>query len=159
MRLLSPFESGKKGFSLVEFIVAVAILGIAVIPLISAYLMTWKSNIEANKQSRAIMVARWKLERLRSTQGYSGIGTADRDRDSCTLPGHFDDEFDCRIDVTDQPASDGSYEFNRRRVGVTIFYNSRFGGLRTIQCPEAQECLDNNRPDLIGYFTQLDGGS
>lgn len=158
MRLVTLGDADDAGgFSLVEFIVAIAILGIAVVPLISAYLFTWKSNIEGTRRSEAVMVARWKLEQLRSIEGYSGIGTSDRDRGECTLPDHFDDEYDCRIDVTDQSSDD--HEFNRRRVGVTIFYTSRFGGERTIRCPEAQNCVDANRPDLVAYFTELPGSS
>lgn len=151
-----PGDHGRQGFSLVEFVVAVAIVGIGVVPLLSAYYFSWKSTREAERKSQAVMLGRWKMERLRSTQGYALQNNQDRisNGGNCFqfLPEQFRNtnaslekgEFECSVRVRTLSSPP------RRLVELRVFYVSPFGGERTISCREPASC---DRVDFVSYFT------
>jgi prepilin-type N-terminal cleavage/methylation domain-containing protein len=143
-----PGLSAVGGFSLVEFIVAIAVVGIAVVPLISAYYYSWKASMEADNQSEALMVARWKIGRLRSTESYNTISDVNRGNCLTGLSNRLQTKFDCRLRVEqkDDPPRD--------LVKLWIFYESFFGGERTIDCPNGLGNNGCNNPDFVTTFTK-----
>ncbi|WP_448377790.1 PulJ/GspJ family protein [Fervidobacterium sp.] len=69
----------KKGFSLVELLVALAIFGLLAAAILSGLLGVFRVNRSASAEARAVVVAKDYLERARREAGYSGS--------ALTLPG------------------------------------------------------------------------
>lgn len=131
-----------QGFTLIEVLVALALLAVAVVPLITSYVVSWRSSQDAQRRSRAVMLSQWKMEQLRALEGYS---VSSKDRTQCSLKPPYDtpktDLFDCTISVTD------SSEFSdTKRVTVRVLYDSPFGGesivtmTSTFSCHKPQGC-------------------
>lgn len=149
------------GFSLVEFMVALAILGIAILPMVSAYVFSWKSNVEADRRATAVVLARWKLERLRTEKGFAGISAGEsettevyQDRSDCELPDFYHEQtnirYECRVRARDYYNSTTGYEV--KEITLTMYFPSVFGGERTVQCRSVDEC---ETPDFTTYFANL----
>jgi prepilin-type N-terminal cleavage/methylation domain-containing protein len=62
----------KKGFSLVELLVALAIFGLLTAAILSGLLGTFRVNRSAGTEARAVVVAKDYLERARREGTYSG---------------------------------------------------------------------------------------
>jgi prepilin-type N-terminal cleavage/methylation domain-containing protein len=66
----------KKGFTLVEFLIAAAILSFGLLALINLQLMAIRGNHDSKEMTRAIFLAEKKMEELKNTPYSSlGIGT------------------------------------------------------------------------------------
>ena len=67
----------KRGFTLVEFLIATAILSIGLLALINLQLMAIRGNHDSKEMTRAVLLAEKKMEELKNT-AYSSltIGTA-----------------------------------------------------------------------------------
>ena len=57
----------KQGFTLVEFLVATAILSIGLLALINLQLMAIRGNRDSKEMTRAIFLAEKKMEELKNT--------------------------------------------------------------------------------------------
>ena len=62
----------RKGFSLVELLVALAIFGLLAAAILSGLLGVFRVNRSANTEARAVVVAKDYLERARREATYSG---------------------------------------------------------------------------------------
>lgn len=80
MRIQRPRSAGRKGFTLVELIVAIIILVIGVLGLASAAAVVMRQITGSSFQNRAAAVAQSRFERLRAmpcANATDGTATAD----------------------------------------------------------------------------------
>ncbi len=144
-------NSNIRGFTLVELLVAIVILGVAIVPMVDAYVQSWTASIEADRKTRAIMLARWKIERVRSNTSYDALSGIDRS--SCSLPtGYWESdggEYGCEVNVTTVPGSD---TFEAKKIGVKVFFSSVvYKNERTITCTNS---CSISQPDFITYISK-----
>jgi type II secretion system protein I len=98
------------GFSLVEIVVATAILAVALVAVVELFVAATRANGAARDATRATLLALDKVEQLRATDF---AATADEQRDfplggryirrwaADPLPSHEDDALVLRVVVTD----------------------------------------------------------
>lgn len=144
------------GFSLIELLVATAILGVAVAPLVSGIVQSWRVSLEATRQTRAIMLSQWKLEQQLAEVDFANL--QDRSISNCQFESYVptsDGNFECEVDVEDLPQ--GTNNFETKEISVTIHFDSVLtSNRRTIQCSDVNNC---NRPDRVTYRTKVSGGT
>lgn len=131
-------------YTLIEVLVAMALLAVAVVPLMTSYVVSWRSSQDAHRRSRAIMLSRWKLGQLRAVQGFSGVSS--QDRTSCTLKPPYDevktDRYDCTVKVNQYSDFHAAANQNPKRVTVTVLYDSPFGGESSVKLSSTLACLN-----------------
>ncbi len=67
-----PVRTGEEGFSLIEVIAVVAILGIVMAPVLSMYAGASFATLLAGKETTAVALAQERMEELKGT-GYSAL--------------------------------------------------------------------------------------
>lgn len=143
----------KRAFSIVEFLVAVAIVGAAIIPISYAFTMSWEANIDASRRSKAVMLGRWKLEKVRSLNSYEELD--DVPRTDCELPEphweHDGGKYGCEITVRQIDSDHDRYE--AKELAITMFLPSGGEAKKTLQCQSAN-C---SQPDFITMVSKKDG--
>lgn len=150
-------RSSQAGFSLIELLVTIAILGIIMGPMVSAYVFAMQTSIDAQRRSKAVMLANWKVEQLRAEKGFSGLETGTTDKSSCSLPAPYNSsdkgiEYNCEIIVEEVSGTDPN--FAAKKVEIKIFYDSVVtGNERTITCGDASDC---NAADYATYLSKLE---
>ncbi|MFB6226950.1 MAG: prepilin-type N-terminal cleavage/methylation domain-containing protein [bacterium] len=125
-----------EAFTLIEVLVALTLLSVAVVPLTTSYVVSWRSSQDAHRRSRAVMLSQWKMAELRAEDGYE---VTSQSRSECELKPPYDetgsDMFDCTVAV------ESSDEFNdTKRVTVTILYDSPFGGESSVDITMSFSC-------------------
>lgn len=142
----------KEAFSLMELLVAVAIMGVAIAPLVSGIVRSWKVSLEATRQSRAVMLSQWKLNQQLGTVDFGSLQNIQQS--GCNFDSHVpvdNNLFGCEVTVSNQAGSTDNFEV--KKIEVKIFYDSILTGkTRTIQCSDVNNC---GRPDRVTYRTKF----
>lgn len=132
--------SSEAGVTLIELLVTIVILGVIMAPMVEGYVFAWQTSLDAQRRSKAVMLANWKIEELRTTKGYSGLSDVDSiSRTDCTLPDPYgstsgDVKYECSVTVE---AVDGlDPNFAAEKVSLKIYYPSiiKGGETRTVNC-------------------------
>lgn len=126
------------GFSLVEMLVAVAIVGIAVPPLITTYVRSLQSSIAAEDRATAMSAAEWKLADYISRNYYDEMSDEEGSFDEEDVDGAFDN-FDYEITVTETTGA--LDEFQIKKIGICVEFDDVLGtGRRTINHSDPADC-------------------
>jgi Tfp pilus assembly protein PilE len=135
----------RRGFALIQLLMALAIVSIIAVPMMNSYVSSWQQMLAADKRSQARMLARWKLQEQMSIP-FSKVQA--QDPGSCSLPDEVPDTegFRCKVTRSSVTGNPGAM-----RIDVTILYDSmQSGGQRSIFCT-SQQLEDSNCPDLSSY--------
>lgn len=151
----------KAGFTLVELLVAIAIVGIALVPMVTGYVSAWRMGMNAERRSDAQMLGNWLVDYIQAVHGHEGIDDiADdgemkdliEDHDAAVGTESLDEYyekysmFDYVIVVDDDIGAHSG--FDGSLVQVSIEYpDIMTGENRTIRCSDlsevnAGECSD-----------------
>lgn len=124
----------QQGFTLVEVLVAVALIGIALAPLMYAYTYSTRLTLETQRVTLANVLARHCLAQMSATVDYTNLDNAD----CSTTAGDFDPpygDFHYQTDVQRFTAgSDPNLDLTVLRIKVifpTLFGDEH----RTLSCP------------------------
>lgn len=145
----------ESGFSLIEFLIALAVLGVAITPMLSGMVYSWQATIHSVRQSKAVMLGRWKEAMIRSADG---LDVRDESRSECKLPAPYwskaNGNYSCEI-ITTMPSSTNP-RLQSRRVDIRMYFTTPLQGLRTIECRNPDSC---NTSDFSFYLTKPMTGS
>ncbi len=145
--MIRPHEN-QDGFTLIEIIAAIAIVGVALVPMLQAYVISWEAAIQADRTATALMLGRWKLGQVQVEQGYLNAASTSGNFGADWRDEDYEDYY-YRIEV--EEFSGAHPEFSGKRVLVWIeYYDIVTGRDRTIHCSDAAEC---DRPDLFFLLT------
>lgn len=98
-------HSGKKGFTLIEVLVSMALVGIAVLGLAQIFTYCILNNSRSEKMSTATFLAQQQIDSLRNLTGAELSAAA----------GEIDEQIDINLD--------GTYDFRRiTRVQASTYY-------------------------------------
>lgn len=143
------------GFSLIEFLAAVALIGIAILPILGAFTFSWQSSVSSFRRSKAVMLGRWKIEQLRTTETYSEID--DVSRKNCKLPSPYwsnadpAGEYECEITV--HPISHDHDRYSAKQVNIKIIFATNQEKERTLNCSDMNKC---SQPDFSTMIAKKD---
>lgn len=148
----TPLFHNRAGFTLIQVLVAVAITGVALVPMISSYVYSLTVTIDADRRGIAIMLGRWKLSQIRSQLDYSSISS--QSKNTCSLPRKFSESgngiFQCELNVSNVTGSHSNFEL--KKVGICIFYPSiSRGKQKSIRSSNSSSC---SNPDFVTYVTK-----
>lgn len=146
-----PGMDQETGFTLIELLITIAIVGVAIVPIVIAYMSTWQATIEAKRRNQAVMLVRQKISSLEGTTPYNNI--------SGTLTNSFNEpykQFNYKIDVVNLGgASNSTYEAKILKARVT--FPSSYGPRRSVNCQELSECNLDENWDLSRIITPMEG--
>lgn len=133
IRIRQAVGSQESGFSLIEVLVAIAILAIGLLAIGSMQLSTVRNTTNSNTITQAIMLANQKMEEIKNTRDFTTLGDEDEvDIDANGDPGGI---YTRRTRITDPPDIAGittpTSSF-ARDVEVTVEWTTMHGGNRTI---------------------------
>jgi prepilin-type N-terminal cleavage/methylation domain-containing protein len=138
--------NSESGFSLIELLVAITIMGVALVPMLGAYTRSMMVSLEATRKSKAMMLGNWKLGQIRSVNAYSALSS--KSRTECSLPAGYGD-YACEYTVEAVP---GTAEFAAKKIELRVHFSSSvYGGERTISCNDSSSC---DQPDLMTYISK-----
>lgn len=130
----TEFGRDQRGFTLVEVLVAIALIGVALVPLMYAYTYSTRLTLETRRVTTANNLARHCLAQMTATVEYTGLDNAD----CSTTDGDFDppyEEFHYQTDAERFTAgSDPNLDLTVLRIKVifpTLFGDNH----RTLTCP------------------------
>jgi len=139
------------GFSLIELLAAIVILGLLSGPMVNSYVKSFQRATESHRLNRANMLARQKAEQMAGTIFYSQLSS--QNKADCQLPAPYDSDagttksvYDCKVKVSKVDAKQGNVEL--KKIEVRIIFPSPRGGLRTGQCAGTTNCA---KPDIVTY--------
>lgn len=127
--------SSPAGFTLVELLVTLVVLGIALAPVVGAYTRLRDSARDARRRTRAALLARQHLALRVATQSYDDLtpGT----RSGSFPPPH--DRFDWVRRVSRISDPDPNHRVKIIRVRV-VFRSAVTGNRRTVRCSRVSGC-------------------
>lgn len=131
------------GYTLVEVLVALTLLSVAIIPLMTSYVVSWRSSEDGHRRSRAAMLARWKMGQLRAVEGFTGVSS--KSVSDCVLKEPYrsvGDTYDCKINVKRLTTFNTSADKQPKQVTVNVLYVSPFGGRSSVKLTSTFACLD-----------------
>lgn len=133
------------GFSLIEMMVTIAIVGFAVVPLINGFVFSWQTIIEAQNRSKAVSLANSMTNHLRSVEGFDG---------NLDKSGNFEDFFgnpelsDFEYETNVQSIGGSYTNFEAKQVTLQIRFPSQFSNAkRSLKCADASNCSLPDNPD------------
>lgn len=134
MQSLNFFRK-KRGFSLIELMVTVAIIGIAIVPIMMSYVRTWQTTIAAKRLTIATMLARKEIEKLQATTSFGNMSTGN-------TTGNFTgahDDYSWKRKISKLNGSSNSY--NAKKIQIRVNYNSILtGSKRSVTCSKVSAC-------------------
>ena len=86
MRIRRGIETDESGFSLIEVLVAIAILAIGLLAIGSMQLATVRNTTNSNTITQAIMLANQKMEEVKNTPDFTTL--ADEDEENIDANGN-----------------------------------------------------------------------
>lgn len=136
------------GFTLIEIIAAVAIVGVALVPMLQSYVISWEASIQADRTATALMLGRWKTGQIKVESGYSNASSVSGNFGADWQDELYED-YEYRVEV--EEFSGSLPEFAGKRVSIWIQYSDMVtGNERTIHCVDAADC---ERPDFFFVLT------
>jgi len=147
-------RTGRGGFTMVELVVTLVLVGIALAPMVHGYVSATRTTMETRRLTTAHNLARACLAHLRTVIDYHAL--SDRSRCSTTR-GRFDPPFQAfgyEIGVRRIHGSTSGFEVKMLRLRV-IFPGRFDGGNRTLACPESTPGTDSDcdRWDLVSIVS------
>jgi prepilin-type N-terminal cleavage/methylation domain-containing protein len=136
----SPSESRPKGFTLIELMITIAILGIAVIPMMMVYLDTWQATIEAKRRNQAIMLARQQVNLLRGQTSYNNI--------PASATNSFNAPYNSFRYVISSSQLSGDPNYHAKKLSIRVCFPSMYGGQRSVSSPEVPDCENGSTWDF-----------
>lgn len=127
-----------RGFTLIELLVTIAILGGALAPLVTAYVTSWRASLQAERTSRAVTLAGWKIDQIQTQEDFDSVSDETGNFGSEWGQAEFN-QFDYEVTVSDISGDQANFEAKEVRLIVSfpdIFSSSQ----RTIRCRDVSTC-------------------
>jgi len=135
--------TSESGFTLIEILMAMAILGVVLLPLSQAYVISWQTSMRASHLAEAQMLGRWKVDQIKAEDGYQASAHT----------GNFGDEWnDSTYDIYDYTVQTETFpgahpDFVGETVRLWIEYPDPVSGnQRSIHCSDINDC---DRADFV----------
>ena len=133
MRIRRGIETDESGFSLIEVLVAIAILAIGLLAIGSMQLATVRNTTNSNTITQAIMLANQKMEEVKNTPDFTTL--ADEDEENIDANGNPGGIYTRRTRISNPPDIAGittpTSDF-ARKVEIQVEWTTMHGGNRTI---------------------------
>lgn len=125
-------QGKQRGFTLIELLITLAIMGVAIIPMMSSYVRTWQATVESERRTTAVMLARQRLEVLSGTREINSIGDGS---------GSFNPPFKpYNYTVKAEDLSGPDPDVEAKLLKIKVDFKSIYGGRRTISCARNATC-------------------
>jgi len=119
-----PYE-GKKGFTLLEAMIALAIFAVVGMACLETYLMSARHAYIINREQKHLLLARWKIEELRVE------GTEDVGEKNGIFPQPFEN-YEWEVSLSDISIADTEYDVTFVPYNLKVSWE---GGEYTLTTP------------------------
>jgi len=143
---------GERGFTLIELLVTIAILGAALAPLVTAYVTSWRASLQAERTTRAVTLAGWKIDQIQAQQDFDSVNDETGNFGNDWGQTRFN-KFDYEVSVSDVSGDHANFEAKEVRL-IVSFPDIFSSNQRTIRCRDVNNC----NYDFVFQITQKGPG-
>ncbi|MDI6709699.1 MAG: type II secretion system protein [Thermoanaerobacterales bacterium] len=117
VRLARECSRDRRGFTLIEVMLALVIIGVALIPVLNLFQTATGNVVTAQRETRATFLAQARLDEVKGL-GYEAINNVSR----TTCPEDPDYEYAVAVEL----------QGVAKKIAVTVYYTGGDGGERTV---------------------------
>lgn len=117
-------------------------MGVALAPMVSAYVAAFQMGSGAQRLSTAVMLANWKVDEIRAIEGYEDVSAVSNQNFGTELDHSEYDPFYYDVTIIEEISNE---DFSAKEVGLKVRY-SPLGSdeERSIRCSNLDACEYDN---------------